>query len=113
VRRPVPRHIARAAPKSSGADRQRAQLEGWLYLAAVLDVFLRRVVAGGGVANDLLAPVVCDAVGRAVLTRGGYVVGVLFRSDRLPVHKSIAFGQPSRESEMDVRPSIGSAGRPG
>jgi transposase InsO family protein len=55
--------------------------EGWLYLATVIDVFSRRV----------LASLVGDALKMAVATRGGDVNGVIFHSDRGSQYSSAAF----------------------
>jgi putative transposase len=56
-------------------------VEGWLYLATVLDVFSRRVLGWSMDANRK-TQLVCDAVEMAVANRGGKVTGVIHHSDR-------------------------------
>lgn len=56
-------------------------VQGWLYLAIVLDVFSRRVV-GWSMDSHRKTELVCDAVKMAVLNRGGQVRGVIHHSDR-------------------------------
>ena len=56
-------------------------VQGWLYLAVVLDVFSRRVVGWSMDANRKTR-LVCDAVTMAVANRGGTVGGVIHHSDR-------------------------------
>lgn len=55
--------------------------EGWLYLAAVLDVGSRRVL-GYVMASHLRTDLVADCLDTAVAARGGDVAGVIFHSDR-------------------------------
>lgn len=55
--------------------------EGWLYLAAVLDVGSRRVL-GYAMASHLRTDLVADCLDTAVATRGGDIAGVIFHSDR-------------------------------
>lgn len=56
-------------------------VEGWLYLATVLDVFSRRVL-GWSMDSHRKTQLVCDAVEMAVANRGGQVTGVIHHSDR-------------------------------
>jgi len=56
-------------------------VEGWLYLATVLDVFSRRVL-GWSMDSNRKTQLVCDAVEMAVANRGGQVTGVIHHSDR-------------------------------
>jgi putative transposase len=56
-------------------------VEGWLYLATVLDVFSRRVL-GWSMDSNRKTQLVCDAVAMAVANRGGQVTGVIHHSDR-------------------------------
>ena len=56
--------------------------EGWLYLAAVMDVFSRRIV-GWSVADHLRADLVEEALGRAITTRRPRrEAGLVHHSDR-------------------------------
>ena len=55
--------------------------EGWLYLAAVLDVGSRRLV-GYSMAADMPARPVIDALDTAAASRGHRTAGVIFHSDR-------------------------------
>ena len=55
--------------------------EGWLYLAAVLDVGSRRLV-GYSMAADMPARPVIDALDTAAASRGHSTAGVIFHSDR-------------------------------
>jgi putative transposase len=54
--------------------------EGWLYLASVLDLGLRRLL-GYSMACHLRTELVTDALDMAVATRGGEVNGVIFHGD--------------------------------
>jgi len=56
-------------------------VEGWLYLATVVDVFSRRVL-GWSMDAHRKTQLVCDAVRMAVANRGGQVTGVVHHSDR-------------------------------
>jgi putative transposase len=56
-------------------------VQGWLYLAVVLDAFSRRVL-GWSMDTHRKTQLVCDAVAMAVQTRGGQVTGVIHHSDR-------------------------------
>ena len=56
--------------------------EGWLYLAAVLDLYSRRVV-GYAMADHLKASLAVDALTQAISDRGGCeLAGLLHHSDR-------------------------------
>ena len=55
-------------------------VQGWLYLAIVLDVFSRRIV-GWSMDSNRKTQLVCDAVSMAVANRGGKVAGVIHHSD--------------------------------
>ncbi len=54
--------------------------EGWAYLATVIDLASRRVV-GWAMADHMEASLICDAMRRAISTRGPQP-GLLFHSDR-------------------------------
>ncbi|GAB2764270.1 hypothetical protein GCM10027174_46070 [Salinifilum aidingensis] len=70
--------------------------EGWLYLAAVLDVGSRRVL-GSAMVSHLRTGLVADCLDTAVATRGGDVAGVIFPSDRGCQYTSVQFAQHCRE----------------
>lgn len=55
-------------------------VQGWLYLAIVLDVFSRRIV-GWSMDSNRKTQLVCDAVSMAAANRGGKVAGVIHHSD--------------------------------
>lgn len=81
------------APRSGGAERNRIwatdityvpTLEGWLYLAVVLDLRSRRVI-GYATADHLRASLALDALAVAIDTRkppGGSLDGLVHHSDR-------------------------------
>ena len=78
---------------------------GFLYLAAVLDAWSRKVV-GWAMANHLRAELVLDALEMAVGQRRPK--GVIHHSDQGSQYTSLAFGK--RCKEAGVRPSMGSVG---
>jgi putative transposase len=78
---------------------------GFLFLAAVLDVFSRRVV-GWAMANHLRTELVLSALEMALRARRPQEV--IHHSDQGCQYTSIAFGQRCREA--GVRPSMGSVG---
>jgi transposase InsO family protein len=63
--------------------------EGWLYLAAILDIGSRRVV-GWAMADHMRAELVCDALAMAVHARRPKA-GLIFHSDRGSQYTSGAF----------------------
>jgi transposase InsO family protein len=63
--------------------------EGWLYLAAILDVFNRKIV-GWSMDNKLSHEVIADALRKAIRQRRPKP-GVLFHSDRGTQYTSYAF----------------------
>jgi putative transposase len=80
-------------------------VQGWLYLAVVLDVFSRRIV-GWSMDTHRKTRLVCDAVAMAAAHRGGRVAGVIHHSDRGGEYTS-------RDLELELRridasPSMGS-----
>lgn len=81
--------------------------EGWLYLAAVLDVGSRRVL-GYAMADHLRTELVVDCLNTAVATRGGDVAGVLFHSDRGCQYTSAQFAQHC--SHLGIHRSLGRTG---
>ena len=70
-------------------------VEGWLYLATVMDVFSRRIV-GWSMDSNRKTQLVCDAVAMAVANRGGKVTGVIHHSDRGGEYTS-------RQLELELR----------
>jgi putative transposase len=80
--------------------------EGFLYLAVVLDVFSRRIV-GWAMANHLRTELMLDALTMAVAQRRPDE-GVIHHSDQGSQYTSIAFGNRSREMEIQI--SMGSVG---
>ncbi|MDI6799613.1 MAG: IS3 family transposase, partial [Actinomycetota bacterium] len=80
--------------------------EGWLFLAAVLDVFTKRIV-GWSMRDDLKADIVIDALGMAVaMRRPG--PGLVHHSDRGGQYRSLVFGKTLRDSKIIA--SMGSRG---
>jgi putative transposase len=72
--------------------------EGWLYLAAVLDAFSRRVV-GWAMADHLRTDLVLDALTMALATRRP-AAGLVHHSDRGCQYTSLAFGRRLAESGL-------------
>jgi putative transposase len=82
--------------------------EGWLFLAAVVDVFTKRC-CGWSMRNDLTADLVVDALGMAVTLRKPEG-GTIHHSDRGSQYRSLAIGKTLRDS--GIMPSMGSKGDP-
>ena len=80
--------------------------QGWLFLAAVVDLCSRRVV-GWSMRNDLHADLVVDAVSMAIARRNP-PAGVVHHSDRGSQYTSLAFGTTLRDSGLVA--SMGSRG---
>lgn len=80
--------------------------EGWLFLAAVVDLCSRRVV-GWSMRPDLEADLVVDAVSMAIARRKP-AAGVVHHSDRGSQYTSLAFGTTLRDSGLVA--SMGSRG---
>jgi putative transposase len=80
--------------------------EGWLFLAAVVDLCSRRVV-GWSMRPDLRADLVVDALSMAVALRRP-PAGVVHHSDRGSQYTSLAFGTTLRDSGLVA--SMGSRG---
>jgi putative transposase len=72
--------------------------EGWLYLAAVLDAFSRRVV-GWAMADHLRTELVLDALDMALAARRP-AGGLVHHSDRGCQYTSLAFGQRLRAAGL-------------
>lgn len=81
--------------------------EGWLYLAAVLDVGSRRVL-GYAMAEHLRTELVIDCLDTAVALRGGYAAEVIFHSDRGCQYTSTHFAE--RCAELGIQRSLGRTG---
>jgi putative transposase len=80
--------------------------EGWLYLAAVQDVFSRRIV-GWSMAEHMRAELVLDALGMALEHRRP-APGLIHHSDQGSQYVSLAFGQTARAA--GIAQSMGSRG---
>jgi putative transposase len=83
--------------------------EGWLFLAAVMDLYSRKIV-GWSMRDDLEAPLVVDAISMAI-TRRKPKPGLVHHSDRGSQYASIAMGRTLRDSK--IMASMGSKGDPG
>jgi putative transposase len=73
---------------------------GWLYLAAVVDCFSRRVV-GWSMRDDLRAELVVDALEMAVARRQPRP-GLIHHSDQGSQYVSLLFGERCRDADIDV-----------
>jgi putative transposase len=82
--------------------------ESWLFLAAVMDLYSRRIV-GWSMRDDLTAPLVVDALSMAIARRKP-APGLVHHSDRGSQYTSIAMGRTLRDS--GVMQSMGSKGDP-
>ena len=82
--------------------------EGWIYLAAVLDCYSRKVV-GWSIAEHLRAELVVDAVEMAI-SRRRPEAGLVHHSDRGSQYVSLAMGNHLKEAGIDT--SMGSKGSP-
>lgn len=82
--------------------------EGWLFLAAVMDLYSRKIV-GWSMREDLEAPLVIDAISMAISRRRPQP-GLIHHSDRGSQYTSIAMGRTLRDSE--IMASMGAKGDP-
>jgi putative transposase len=82
--------------------------EGWLFLAAVMDLYSRKIV-GWSMRDDLEAPLVVDAISMAI-TRRRPATGLVHHSDRGAQYASVAMGRTLRDS--GIMASMGSKGDP-
>jgi len=73
---------------------------GWLYLAAVVDCFSRRVV-GWSMRDDLGAKLVVDALEMAVARRRPGP-GLVHHSDQGTQYVSLLFGERCREADVEI-----------
>lgn len=81
--------------------------EGWLYLAAVLDLGSRRLL-GYSMARHMRTELVTDALDMAVAARGGDVEGLIFHGDRGSQY--ISGDYRGRLAEFQMRQSVGRTG---
>lgn len=82
--------------------------EGWLFLAAVMDLYSRKIV-GWSMRDDLEAPLVVDAISMAIARRKPQP-GLIHHSDRGSQYTSIAMGRTLRDS--GIMASMGATGDP-
>jgi putative transposase len=82
--------------------------EGWLFLAAVMDLYSRKIV-GWSMRDDLEAPLAVDAISMAI-SRRKPKPGLVHHSDRGSQYTSIAMGRTLRDSK--IMASMGSKGDP-
>ena len=82
--------------------------EGWLFLAAVMDLYSRKIV-GWSMRDDLEAPLVVDAISMAI-SRRRPAEALVHHSDRGSQYTSIAMGRTLRDSK--IMASMGSKGDP-
>ena len=80
--------------------------EGWLFLAAIMDICTKRIV-GWSMRDDLKADLVVDALGMAVTMRRPET-GLTHHSDRGGQYRSLALGRTLRDS--GIMASMGSRG---
>ncbi len=83
--------------------------QGFLFLAAVQDVFSRRII-GWSMRDDLRAELVLDALGMAISARGNNSAGVVAHSDHGSQYTSVVYGAYAKQSAIDL--SMGSIGDP-
>jgi len=81
-------------------------LEGWLFLAGVMDMFSRKLV-GWSMRDDLQAELVVDALAMAIARRRP-APGLVHHSDRGSQYTSLLFGKTLRDSGLLA--SMGSRG---
>jgi putative transposase len=107
----VDRDFARAEPNRLWVcDLKYVQTgQGFLFLAAVQDVFSRRII-GWSMRDNLQAELVLDALGMAVNSRGEGSAGVVAHSDHGSQYTSLVYGTYAQHSGIDL--SMGSIGDP-
>lgn len=107
----VDRDFARAEPNRLWVcDLKYVQTgQGFLFLAAVQDVFSRRII-GWSMRDNLQAELVLDALGMAVSSRGNEAAGVVAHSDHGSQYTSLVYGTYAQHSAIDL--SMGSVGDP-
>jgi transposase InsO family protein len=80
--------------------------EGWLYLAAIQDVYSRRIV-GWAIADHMRTELVAEALAMA-LQRRRPAAGLIHHTDQGSQYVSLAFGQQARSA--GIAQSMGSRG---
>ncbi len=107
----VDRDFARAEPNRLWVcDLKYVQTgQGFLFLAAVQDVYSRRII-GWSMRDNLQAELVLDALGMAVSSRGDAAAGVVAHSDHGSQYTSLVYGTYAKQSGIDL--SMGSVGDP-
>jgi putative transposase len=83
--------------------------QGFLFLAAVQDVFSRRIV-GWAMRDDLSTELVLDALGMAVSARGPPLSDLVAHSDHGSQYTSLRYGAYAKQSRIEL--SMGSIGDP-
>ena len=112
--RPAPADLVRRDFRSGAPDQTWAgdityipTGQGWLHLAAALDVGSRKLI-GYSMAHHTRAELVVDALDTAAATRSGRTAGAAFHSDRGPQHLSGDFASALARHKM--RQSAGRVG---
>jgi putative transposase len=75
--------------------------QGFLFLAAVQDVYSRRIV-GWSMRDDLQTELVLGALGMAVTSHGADTAGVIAHSDHGSQYTSIRYGRYAKQSQIDL-----------
>ncbi len=75
-------------------------LEGWMYLAVIIDLFSRRVV-GWAIADHMRTELVLDALTAALGARKPSEAGLLFHSDRGSQFASTAFQEALADAGVE------------
>jgi putative transposase len=83
--------------------------QGFLFLAAVQDVYSRRIV-GWSMRDDLRSELVLDALGMAVAARGPSLDELIAHSDHGSQYASLVYGAYAKQSGIEL--SMGSIGDP-
>jgi putative transposase len=83
--------------------------QGFLFLAAVQDVYSRRIV-GWSMRDDLRSELVLDALGMAVAARGPSLAELVAHSDHGSQYTSLVYGAYAKQSGIEL--SMGSIGDP-
>jgi putative transposase len=83
--------------------------QGFLFLAAVQDVYSRRIV-GWSMRDNLETDLVLDALGMAVTARGAQCAGVVAHSDQGSQYPSLRYGRYAKGPQIEL--SMGSIGDP-
>jgi putative transposase len=107
----VDRQFARTAPNLLWVcDLKYIQTaQGFLFLAAVQDVYSRRII-GWSMRDDLQTDLVLDALGMAITSRGQETAGVVAHSDHGSQYTSLRYGTYAKQSQIEL--SMGSVGDP-